>query len=245
MKIIRLETLRLGEFPNLVWLRVHTDQGLVGLGETSYAAQSVEAYLHEYIAPRALGREPLEIESFARGLTGYVGWRGAGVETRAASAFDIALWDLYGKAIGQPLYQALGGASRARVRTYNTCAGYRYIRAAGGQSTKNWGLDGKAEGPYEDLEGFLNRADEVAQSLLEQGITGMKIWPFDPCAEQSDGQYISHRTWKKRSSRSGRSAARWATGWTSWSSSTRSGACRPRRESRRRSPSSTPSGTRM
>ena len=191
MKIIRLETLRLGEFPNLVWLRLHTDQGLVGLGETSYAAQSVEAYLHEYIAPRVLGRDPLEIESLARSLTGYLGWRGAGVETRAASAFDIALWDLYGKAIGQPLYQALGGASRPRVRTYNTCAGYRYIRAAGGQSTKNWGLDGKAGGPYEDLEGFLNRADEVAQSLLEQGITGMKIWPFDPYAEQSDGQYIS------------------------------------------------------
>jgi galactonate dehydratase len=191
MKIIRLETLRLGEFPNLVWLRVHTDQGLVGLGETSYAAQSVEAYLHEYIAPRVLGRDPLEIESLARSLTGYLGWRGAGVETRAASAFDIALWDLYGKAIGQPLYQALGGGSRPRVRTYNTCAGYRYIRAAGGQSTKNWGLDGKAAGPYEDLEGFLNRADEVAQSLLEQGITGMKIWPFDPYAEQSDGQYIS------------------------------------------------------
>ena len=146
MKITRLETLRLGEFPNLVWLRVHTDQGLVGLGETSYAAQSVEAYLHEYVAPRVLGRDPLEIEALGRGLTGYLGFRGAGVETRAASAFDLALWDLYGKVCNQPLYQLLGGASRARVRTYNTCAGYRYIRAAGGQSTKNWGLDGKRAG---------------------------------------------------------------------------------------------------
>jgi len=91
----------------------------------------------------------------------------------------------------QPLYQVLGGASRQRVRTYNTCAGYRYIRAAGGQSTKNWGLDGKPQGPYEDLDAFLHRADELAQSLLEQGITGMKIWPFDPHAEASDGLYIS------------------------------------------------------
>ena len=191
MKITRLETLRLGEFPNLVWLRVHTDQGVVGLGETSYAAQSVEAYLHEYVAPRVIGRDPLEIEALARSLTGYLGWRGSGVETRAASAFDLALWDLYGKVCNQPLYQVLGGASRERVRTYNTCAGYRYIRAAGGQNTKNWGLDGKSQGPYEDLEGFLNRADELAHSLLEQGITGMKIWPFDPHAEASDGQYIS------------------------------------------------------
>src|SRR6185436_11059020 len=58
MKITRLETLRLAEFPNLVWLRVHTDQGLTGVGETSYAAQSVEAYLHEYVAPRVLGVRP-------------------------------------------------------------------------------------------------------------------------------------------------------------------------------------------
>ena len=191
MKINRLETLRLGEFPNLVWLRVHTDQGVAGLGETSHAAQSVEAYLHEYVAPRVLGRDPLEIEALTRSLTGYLGWRGSGVETRAASAFDLALWDLYGKVCNQPLYQVLGGASRARVRTYNTCAGYRYVRGAGGQSTKNWGLDGKSQGPYEDLDAFLHRADELAQSLLEQGITGMKIWPFDPFAEASDGQYIS------------------------------------------------------
>jgi L-alanine-DL-glutamate epimerase-like enolase superfamily enzyme len=191
MKLTRLETLRLGEFPNLVWLRLHTDEGVSGLGETSYAAQSVETYLHEYVAPRVLGRDPLEIEALTRSLAGYLGWRGSGVETRASSAFDIALWDLYGKVCDQPLYQLLGGASRSRVRTYNTCAGYRYIRAAGGQSTKNWGLDGKSQGPYEDLDAFLHRADELAQSLLEQGITGMKIWPFDPYAEASDGQYLS------------------------------------------------------
>jgi L-alanine-DL-glutamate epimerase-like enolase superfamily enzyme len=65
MKIVRLETLRLGEFPNLVWLRVHTDEGVSGLGETSYVAQSIETYLHEYLAPRVLGRDPLAIESLA------------------------------------------------------------------------------------------------------------------------------------------------------------------------------------
>jgi L-alanine-DL-glutamate epimerase-like enolase superfamily enzyme len=191
MKITRLETLRLGEFPNLVWLRVHTDQGLAGLGETSYGAQSVEAYLHEYVAPRVLGRDPLELEALTRSVAGYLGWRGSGVETRAVSAFDLALWDLYGKVCNQPLYQALGGASRDAIRTYNTCAGYRYIRSAGGQSMRNWGLDGKSEGPYEDLDAFLHRADELAHSLLESGITGMKIWPFDPYAESSDGLYIS------------------------------------------------------
>jgi L-alanine-DL-glutamate epimerase-like enolase superfamily enzyme len=50
---------------------------------------------------------------------------------------------------------------------------------------------GKAQGPYEDLEAFLHRADELAHSLMEEGITAMKIWPFDFAAEKSMGTYIS------------------------------------------------------
>src|SRR5882672_12645546 len=94
MKLQKLETLRLAEFPNLIWLRVHSDAGIVGLGETHRAAPAVEAYIHEFIAPRVLGQDPLEIERLTRSLTGYLGWRGSGVETRAISAFDIALWPM-------------------------------------------------------------------------------------------------------------------------------------------------------
>jgi galactonate dehydratase len=190
MKITKVETLRLAEYPNLTWVRVHTDQGLAGLGETTFAAQAVEAYLHEFVAPRVIGRDPLEIERLTRSLTGYLGFRGSGVETRAVSAFDMALWDLYGKVCGQPLYQVLGGACRDTIRTYNTCAGYGYIRDARQQTSANWGLE-KAGGPYEDLDGFLNRADELALSLLESGIDAMKIWPFDTHAEATDGLHIS------------------------------------------------------
>jgi L-alanine-DL-glutamate epimerase-like enolase superfamily enzyme len=56
MDITQLETRRRGESPNLVWVRVHSDQGVVGLGATSYAAQRVESYRHEYVAPRVIGR---------------------------------------------------------------------------------------------------------------------------------------------------------------------------------------------
>jgi len=192
VKVSALETLQLAEFPNVLWLRVHTDDGLVGLGETFFGASTVAAYVHETIAPYLLGKDPLQIDRHAKQLYGYVGFNSTGAEARGNSALDIALWDLFGKATGQPVYQLLGGLSRDRLRIYNTCAGYRYVRARSVQAVDNWGLPtDQSAGPYEDLDAFLNRADELARSLLYQGITGMKIWPFDPYAEASDGHYIS------------------------------------------------------
>ena len=182
MKITSLETIRLEEFANIVWVRLHTDEGITGLGETFMGAAAVEAYLHETVAPKLIGRDPMQIEAINRDLIGYLGWRGAGVETRGNSAVDIALWDIFGK--------ALGGRSRDKVRTYNTCAGYRYVRDSRAQAVANWGT-GSTGGPYEDLDGFLNTADELAHSLLEQGISGMKIWPFDIAAERTHGLDIS------------------------------------------------------
>lgn len=190
MKITAIESIRLGEFPNLIWVRVHTDQGLIGLGESFFGASVIETYLHDMAAPLLLGENALEIERLSRKLTGYLGFRSTGAEMRGNSAVDIALWDLWGKATNQPVYQLLGGAHRPSVRIYNTCAGYRYIRAPR-QAVANWGLPDTPEGPYEDLDAFLHRAGELAQSLLEQGVTGMKIWPFDPYAEASGGLYIS------------------------------------------------------
>ena len=194
MKITQVETIRLGEFPNIIWVRLHTDDGLVGLGETFMGAAAVEAYIHEWVAPKLLGQDPLAIESRNRDITGYLGWRGSGVETRGNSAVDIALWDIFGKAANMPVHTALGGKSRDSIRIYNTCAGYQYVRSATNQTTANWGLGNvrKTQGPYEDLEGFLNNAGELAQSLLSEGITAMKIWPFDMAAEKSHGQYISN-----------------------------------------------------
>ncbi len=191
MRVTSLETIRLNEFANILWVRVHTDDGLVGLGETFFGARAVEAYIHESAAPYLLGQDPLQIDRHAKGLTGYLGWRSTGVETRGNSAVDIALWDLFGKAAGMPVYQMLGGLSRDRIRIYNTCAGYRYIRNRPVQKTDNWGLGEPDDGPYEDLDAFLNDAGALAESLLEQGITAMKIWPFDFAAEASGGLYIS------------------------------------------------------
>src|SRR5262245_13809847 len=190
VKITRIDTLRLSEFPSLVHVHVHTDEALVGLGETFFFADAVEAHVHA-VAGYLLGKDPGRVEAHSRALRGYVGTEGSGAEMRAASAIDIALWDLCGQASGQPLHRVLGGACRDSIRTYNTCAGYRYIRDASGQAVMNWGLPrSDAEGPYEDLDAFLTRPDELARDLLDEGITGMKIWPFDPYAETSLGHDI-------------------------------------------------------
>ncbi|MBN8533398.1 MAG: mandelate racemase/muconate lactonizing enzyme family protein [Rhizobiales bacterium] len=191
MKITALETIRVEEFGNIIFVQLHTDEGLIGLGETFLGPKAVEAYLHETVALKIIGMDPLQIEQINAKLSGYyLGWRSAGAETRGNSAIDIALWDLFGKAHGKPLCDMLGGRSRDSIRVYNTCAGYKYIRDARAQSVANWHV-GAQGGPYEDLDAFLNRADELAYSLLEQGITGMKIWPFDIAAERSGGWDIT------------------------------------------------------
>ena len=191
MKITAVRTIRLAEFANVLWVEVLTDTGLTGVGETFFGARAVEAFIHESAAPTLLGRDPLQIERLSRELTPYVGYAGTGAETRGRSAIDVALWDILGQHADVPVYQLLGGLTRDRVRTYNTCAGYRYVRSNPDWSTDDWGHQGRAEGPYEDLDAFLHRADELADSLLSEGITGMKIWPFDFAAEKSDGHYIS------------------------------------------------------
>ncbi len=195
VKITEIETIRLAEFPQLLWVELGTDQGLRGLGETFFNAAAVETFIHDDLAHQLLGRDPLAIDAISRDLVQYVGFRSTGVESRAASAIDIALWDLFGKAAGMPLVQMLGGWTRSRVRTYNTCAGDRYMRKAETQSSRNWGISQQtsqtAVTGFDDLNDFLIRADDLAESLLAEGITAMKIWPFDSAAEKTRGQYIA------------------------------------------------------
>lgn len=189
MKITGLETVRIAEQPNICWVLVQTDEGVVGLGETWFGAAAVETYIHETAAPLLLGRDPLAIDGLAKLLTGYLGFASTGVEMRGNSAIDIALWDLFGKLTGQPIAQLLGGLTRPSIRTYNTCAGSGYMRS-GGQTVANYDI-GRAGQDYDDLDAFLHRADELAEDLLSEGIDAMKIWPFDVAAERSGGLHIS------------------------------------------------------
>jgi galactonate dehydratase len=191
VKITAIETLRTAEFANVIWVRIHTDAGPIGLGETFYGAGAVEAHIHDTLSGRLLGRDPLRIEAIYRDMVNLpMAQSSTGVEYRAASAIDIALWDLFGKVCNQPVYQMMGGLCRDRMRIYNTCAGYGYVRSNNIKPVSNWNMT-DAAGPYEDLNGFMTQADAVAESLLESGISAMKIWPFDPAAQDSEGLHIS------------------------------------------------------
>ncbi|MCP4303688.1 MAG: mandelate racemase/muconate lactonizing enzyme family protein, partial [bacterium] len=61
MRITGIETVRIGAYPNMLWLRIHTDSDVIGLGETFIGPEAVEAYLHETAAPLLLGTDPLAI----------------------------------------------------------------------------------------------------------------------------------------------------------------------------------------
>ena len=191
MRITALETLRTDEYANILWVRVYTDAGVTGLGETFYGAGAVEAHIHDTLAARLLGQDPLRIELLHREMLNLpMAQASTGVETRAASAVDIALWDLLGHVTGQPVHQLLGGLCRDRQRIYNTCAGTRYVRTAQIKPVSNWNEQAGA-GPYEDLDAFMTDAGALAESLLAQGITGMKVWPFDPAAIAHHGARIT------------------------------------------------------
>ena len=153
--------------PNWVWVRVHTDSGLVGLGET-YPRNEVEAsVVHSTIAGLLLGRDPRDIERIWADLYRTFDFQvTGGAEMRALSAIDLALWDLLGKALGQPVYRLLGGKSNPEVRLYNTCFAHKYD--------------------------FTKEPDKIMRELIDRyGIKAIKIWPFDRAAARNQHEYVT------------------------------------------------------
>lgn len=196
MRISSVTTLRLRDYPNLCYVSVETDDGLTGIGETFFGARAVASWVHETAAPYLLGKDPRAIELHSRALEGFVGFAGTSAENRGRSAVDIALWDLLGRHASLPLYQLLGGLMRESVPLYNTCAGPTYVREVPDSPdlpVSNWSSWRQAprEAGHSDLEWFLTDAGSLAKDLLAEGITAMKIWPFDEYANRTNGQHIS------------------------------------------------------
>lgn len=189
MKISVVETLCPAIQPNVLFVRLYTDEGMVGLGEAFYDAEAVESYLHHSLAPALCALPDATPEWAAQSLASYVGFQGGGVETRARGAIDLALWDLLGRSTGLPVVRLLGGPVRDAIGIYNTCAGSGYVSRSSRQVMDNWGLG--SESILDDLRAFLTRPGELARELRHEGIPAMKVWPFDAAAERSGGQDIS------------------------------------------------------
>jgi len=193
MKITQIRTIHFATFPNMTFLELHTDSGIVGLGETYYTPRSVTTYIEEVLAPQLMNSDPLQIEGFwRRAYDGSHVYGNKGLEMRCLSAVDIALWDILGQHTGQPIWQILGGSSHPDgVLVYNTCASAGYAQGTPGIARKNAPA---ILNQYRDFEAWHEDAGKLAKSLLEMGIKGMKIWPFDPFALSNHGQTIS---WKE------------------------------------------------
>ena len=156
--------------PHWVWVRVHTDSGHVGIGET-YPRNEVEAAaVHSGAARMLLGRDPRDIDRIWRDLYQAFDYQVmGGAEIRVISAIDLALWDLLGKALNTPVYRLIGGKSNPRIRTYNTCfpTGRKYD--------------------------FNKEPEKIMKELIElHGVKAIKIWPFDGAAARNQRQYVTN-----------------------------------------------------
>jgi L-alanine-DL-glutamate epimerase-like enolase superfamily enzyme len=109
-----------GRLRPIVTVRIQTDNGLEGIGITLYGGALTGTLRHaiDELGELLIGEDPLRMEAILRKLRVAAGDNcGSGIYTLAQSAIDVALWDIKGKALEQPLWQLLGGA-RDRVNTY-------------------------------------------------------------------------------------------------------------------------------
>lgn len=117
MKVTKLETFLVQ--PRWLFLKIHTDAGIVGLGEpiVEGRADTVAAAIKE-IEPYLVGKDPRQVTHHWQAIYRHAFYRGGPVLTSALSGIDMALWDIKGKALGVPVYELLGGPTRSKVRLY-------------------------------------------------------------------------------------------------------------------------------
>src|SRR5262245_34621954 len=120
MKIIRLESfLANAGLRNYLFVRLSTDTGLTGVGEASleWQERAVQVLLHDWVEARVVGRDPFDVEDIAGGMIRDQ-YQGGSTVLTAISGVEIALWDIVGKACGQPVYKLLGGRCHERITSY-------------------------------------------------------------------------------------------------------------------------------
>jgi galactonate dehydratase len=122
MKITKIDVFPV--YPRSVFVKIETDQGITGWGEPS-----LEGHAHTQVTAvkelgrYLLGKDPFEIERHWQAMYRGDFYRGGPVLTSAISGVDQALWDILGKALGQPVHQLLGGRCRDKIKVYGGTGG--------------------------------------------------------------------------------------------------------------------------
>jgi galactonate dehydratase len=154
MKITCFETLMANAgLRNYLFIRLHTDTGLTGVGEASleWQEKTVQTIAHEWVEGRVTGRDPFDVERVIGDMIRDQ-YQGGSTVMTAISAVEIALWDIIGKACNQPIYKLIGGRYHQRIPAYAN------------------GWYGGANTPQE----YAERAQEV----IRRGYQAMKFDPF-------------------------------------------------------------------
>jgi galactonate dehydratase len=117
LKITRLETFLVK--PRWLFLKVHTNAGIAGLGEPITEGRALTcATAVKEIEPYLVGKDPRHVVHHWQAIYRHAFYRGGPILTSALSGIDMALWDIKGKALGVPVYELLGGPTRHRIRVY-------------------------------------------------------------------------------------------------------------------------------
>ncbi len=156
---------------NYVFVKIYTNQGITGLGEGSVTskAATVAAAIDEH-KRYLVGRDPADIEMHWQAMYRWPRWRGGPILNSAISAVEIALWDILGQALGQPIWKLLGGKARDRVQMY--------VHAGGNtpqEYAKNW-LQAKQDGWTGCKAGFITTQGDVIEPIrsVREGIANLK-----------------------------------------------------------------------
>jgi L-rhamnonate dehydratase len=121
MDLLALPSDSMASFRFHGWLivEVFTDAGHVGIGNAALAPRVAQQIVDVYLKPTLIGRDPWDVEALWQHMyrnTMAFGRKGIGMA--AISAVDIALWDILGKAAGQPVFKLLGGRTKQRIPVY-------------------------------------------------------------------------------------------------------------------------------
>ena len=170
MRVTKLETFLVK--PRWLFLKVHTDAGIVGWGEPIVEGRAKTlATAIEELGAYLIGKDPRDITHHWQAMYRHAFYRGGPVLTSAISGIDMALWDIKGKALGVPVYELLGGPTRGRVRVYAHVRSPETIRqrkAEGFRAFKTGVLNSTRSGIVAS-PAFIRQAIEAFAALREAG----------------------------------------------------------------------------